>query len=292
VLGGASPLPRPVELLRALRHPDVSIVIDLSHTPQSEKTEYLRTLLPALATLRRHTGLPHRIVVDEAHYFLDDPDGPGLLDFDLNGYTLVSYQASRLHPDVLAANQAIVATRESNPEEIRALFSLCQPCRGLQSQEDWAELLGHLTIGEAVVLPITDEAEGNVRKIRLTPRLTPHVRHLAKYVDIPVPDSRAFVFWADGRPTGERARTLRDFVTVVQAQTPDMFGGHLRRGDFSRWIAAVFGDYTLGKAVRQVEERYRRDQRSDIKQQLVDSVRTRYDFLDPVLSPADLSAVN
>jgi len=37
-------------------HADVSIVIDLSHTPYDEKLEYVRTLLPGLATLRRHTG--------------------------------------------------------------------------------------------------------------------------------------------------------------------------------------------------------------------------------------------
>lgn len=41
VFGGADPLPRPRDLLRALRHVDVSIVIDLSHTPHSEKFEYL-----------------------------------------------------------------------------------------------------------------------------------------------------------------------------------------------------------------------------------------------------------
>lgn len=41
VFGGADLLPRPRDLLRALRHADVSIVIDLSHTPHSEKFEYL-----------------------------------------------------------------------------------------------------------------------------------------------------------------------------------------------------------------------------------------------------------
>ncbi|MGA2213571.1 MAG: HAD family hydrolase, partial [Bryobacteraceae bacterium] len=70
VFGGAYPLPRPREFLHALRHADVSIVVDLSHTSHQEQLEYIHTVLPALATLRRHTGLPHRIIVDEAHYFL------------------------------------------------------------------------------------------------------------------------------------------------------------------------------------------------------------------------------
>src|SRR4029079_15117903 len=70
-LGGADPLPRPHELLHVLRHPHTSIVIDLSHIHYREKVEYTRALLPALAMLRRRTALPHRIFVDEAHYFLN-----------------------------------------------------------------------------------------------------------------------------------------------------------------------------------------------------------------------------
>ncbi len=128
VFGGADPLPRPRDLLRALRHPDVSVVIDLSHASHDEKQDYLRTVLPALATLRRQTGLPHRIVVDEAHYFLKDPDVLSLLDLELNGYTLVTYRASKLQPEILAASQAIVVTCESDPREVEALVMLCAAC--------------------------------------------------------------------------------------------------------------------------------------------------------------------
>ena len=39
--------------------------------------QYIRALLPALNVLRRRTGLPHRIVLDEAHYFLHDGDDGG-----------------------------------------------------------------------------------------------------------------------------------------------------------------------------------------------------------------------
>ena len=283
VLGGADPLPRPMELLQAFRHADVSIAIDLSHAGQQEKVEYLRNVLPALATLRRHTGLPHRIVVDEAHYFLHDADVSGLLDLELNGYTLVSYRSSRLHPDVLTASQAIVVTRESDPREVLALFALCHTCQGRRSEAEWIELLGSLAIGEAVVLPVTEEAQGDVRRIRLAPRLTPHVRHLAKYVDIPVQESRAFVFWRDGVQLPRRARTLRDFISVLEQSSMQALDGHLRRGDFSRWIADVFGDYPLGNTVRQIEAEYRGGIATNVPASLAQAVRSRYEFLTPAL---------
>lgn len=130
VFGGAEPLPKPRDLLRALRHADVSVVIDLSHSSPCEKLEYLRSALPALAILRHHTGLPHRIVVDEAHYFLNDQNVSDLLDVASGGYTLVTYRASKLRRDLLASTQAVIVTRESDPHEVSALRSLCRSCQG------------------------------------------------------------------------------------------------------------------------------------------------------------------
>jgi hypothetical protein len=206
-----------------------------------------------------------------------------LLDLELNGYTLVSYRSSKLHHDVLSASQAIIVTRESDPREVRALYALCRACQGRTLEPEWEDLLGNLAIGEAVVLPVTEEAQGDVRRIRLTPRLTPHVRHLSKYIDIPVQESRAFIFSRNGIPTERRVRTLRDFVVAIEHSPVSALDGHLRRGDFSRWITDVFGDYPLGKTVRQIEEDYLRYDGVDVPSALGQAVRARYEFLDPVL---------
>ncbi|HEX6545430.1 MAG TPA: hypothetical protein VF023_03910 [Bryobacteraceae bacterium] len=206
-------------------------MVDLSHTPHEEKLDYLRTLLPSLAKIRRLTGLPHRIVLDEAHYFLHERSASEMLDLELNGYTLVTYRASTLCPEILQSSEAVLVTRESDPKEVRGLLSLCRACAGGQSEEEWQAILGGLILGEALVLPITKEAEGRMRRIRLAPRLTPHVRHFAKYIDIPVPEARAFVFWRDRTPAGLLARTMREFVAVLEHAGPEIFDGHLRRHD-------------------------------------------------------------
>uniref|UniRef100_UPI0025BDB687 HAD family hydrolase n=1 Tax=Luteitalea sp. TaxID=2004800 RepID=UPI0025BDB687 len=108
VLGGDDPPPRARELIRALRHPDMSVVIDLSRLGHVEKLDYIQSLLPTLTLLRRRSGLPHRIVVDEAHYFLSGANVHELLDLELGGYTLITYQAANLHPDVQAANETTI----------------------------------------------------------------------------------------------------------------------------------------------------------------------------------------
>jgi hydroxymethylpyrimidine pyrophosphatase-like HAD family hydrolase len=279
VLGGREPLPKPRDLERSLRHADLSVVIDLSHTDHQERLEYIHSVLPVLAALRRRTGLPHRIVVDEAHYFLHDTASRHLLDLELGGYTLVTYQCSNLYQEALAASQAVIVTRESGPEEIRALQALCVSCAGGKTEQEWSEMFQSLVIGEAVVLPFTDEAHGAARRIRLAPRLTPHVRHLAKYIDMPVPEGRAFVFWRDGSLTGQRARTLREFVEIVDHSPLAGFDGHVRHKDFSRWIKGVFGDYGLGKTVSDLEEKYRAGNAAGVVEDLIREIRSRYDFV-------------
>jgi hydroxymethylpyrimidine pyrophosphatase-like HAD family hydrolase len=273
-LGGAEPLPRPHDLLHALQHANCSVVIDLSHVPHAEKIQYTRAALPSLATLRRRTGLPHRIVLDEAHYFLNGAP-QRLLDLDGGGYTLVTYRASHLPAAVLQSTEVILVTCESDPAEVAALHALC---RSAEPLGDWCAALGHLLLGQAAALPITEEAAATLRRVHLGLRITPHARHREKYVDVPIPDGRAFVFSKAGTPTSLRAATLRDFVAGLETLAPDVLHPHARRGDFSRWLRDVIGDYQLALDVQRLEDRCRSDRDSSLVPAIAAAVRSRYDL--------------
>ncbi len=274
VLGGRDPLPTPRDLLQALRYPDRSLVIDLSHQTRDDKIQFIRATLPALKTLRRQTGLPHRILLDEAHYFLHDDSAADLLDLDLNGYTIVTYCASRLPAALLAASEVILVTCESNPIEAAALRDRCGGC-GTVDESAWS-MLGHLKVGQAVALPVTREAGGHLQMLTLAPRMTPHVRHREKYVDMPIGDDKAFVFGAALQH--RRVRTLRQFVDVLTRGPGTAVQDHLRRSDFSRWIRDVFGDRALADELRVLEDRYQRTARADTVNDVVEAIRGRYDL--------------
>jgi hypothetical protein len=66
-----------------------------------------------------------------------------------------------------------------------------------------------------------------------------------------------FVFTEDGKPVGTPARTPREFVTSLLNSAPSVVEGHIHRGDFSRWIAAVFHDQSLVSEIQELEQRYR-----------------------------------
>jgi hydroxymethylpyrimidine pyrophosphatase-like HAD family hydrolase len=278
VLGGEDGPPTPRALLHALRYPDRSVVLDLSCMEHRAKLAYIRSVLPALNVMRRRMGTPHRIVVDEGHYFLRDAVKHNLLDLDFNGYTVVTYWPSQLPRDLVAATEVILVTRESNRAEIDALRRHCTACEHLAAP-DW-DVLQTLRIDQAVALPVTTEAGSDLQVFTIGERLTPHVRHRQKYVDVPVADAQAFVFHPNGRRGTSRAHTLRAFVTVVDDLDATQADGYLRRGDFSRWIADVFGDRALARELQGYEREYVRSRAGDAVTRIAGAIKSRYELTE------------
>jgi hypothetical protein len=138
-------------------------------------------------------------------------------------------------------------------------------------------LLGRLDLGQAVAFPITQETGGELRMFVVGHRLTPHVRHRQKYVDLPVAWDSAFVFGTNGMGTPARARTLRQFVAALDCADVEYADAYLRRGDFSRWIDDVFGDRVLADKLRAQERRYVMGE-GDALKAITDAIRSRYDL--------------
>jgi hypothetical protein len=128
-------------------------------------------------------------------------------------------------------------------------------------------------------LPITDETGGELRLFTLAARLTSHVRHRGKYVDVPVSAHRAFVFNANGQPA-HRIRTLREFVSELEHTPLALLAEYIRRGDFSRWIGDVFGDGALAAELKALEERYRSGPLEETLPEMASAVRGRYDLAE------------
>jgi hypothetical protein len=183
----------------------------------------------------------------------------------------------RTPPELTAATEVILATRTSKPGEFEALRSHCAYCQ--HSGPSVSALLGQLDLGQAVALPITQETGGELRMFWLGRRLTPHVRHRQKYVDLPVAWDSAFVFGTNGSGAPVRARTLRQFVAALDCADVEHADGYLRRGDFSRWIADVFGDRVLADKLRAQKRRYVVGERDALKA-ITEAIRSRYDLTE------------
>jgi hydroxymethylpyrimidine pyrophosphatase-like HAD family hydrolase len=251
-----------------LRHPDLSLVVDMSAAPPGDKPVLVARLLRTLNRMRRTTGVPHRVVVDEAHYFLNRLDDP-LFDRDLGGYLVITYRIADLSPDVFEASEAAIVTRVDDRRQTLALLPLAPPGT---TKSEWLALLAELAIDEAVLLSGRMDSGEVVTRFRIAGRLTAHVRHREKYADVAVAPGEAFVFTRDGRPIGRHARTIRDLLSALPALPDDVVRSLFTRGDFRRWIEELFGDAELGAALRPLEG----DDVSNVRDVLQDAIAARY----------------
>jgi hypothetical protein len=237
VFGADGHLPPPWELIQFVR-PDTSVVLDLSLLDDRQRNDYAREVSRLLQHHRDRTGLPHWIVLDEAHWPLGRlhhhafrPDGLG--------YCLATYQPHELTPALT---------------------------RGVP----W-----HVTVrggGEAVL-----GAAGGMTTFRIAERRTNHVRHQHKYTSTDLPRHRGFHFRHDDGPTGVVATNLNQFVTVLRECDAGVLRHHSMGRDMSRWIRDVHRDQPLAGHLRRLESRIAAGADVDeIRPLLVKAIEQRY----------------
>ncbi len=269
--------PRAMEraLGRFERDPAACVVADLSELSHADKLECTAVALATIRALRRRVGLPHWVVLDEAHYSLH---GAGVaaasLGLEDKGFCLASYRGSWITAAVVEAMDIWVLARTTASEELDFLRrSLVGPPGDGRTA---AGVLPELSRGEFVLMESGSDGAPRLWTFAATPRETQHVRHQAKYVDQRVGPSRAFLFRrADGTLAGS-AESLGEFRAAVGSLEQSVLADHARRGDFSRWVEDVFSDTALAALLRKVEARWARGEIDDLRRALADPIALRY----------------
>jgi len=68
-----------------------------------------------------------------------------------------------------------------------------------------------------------------------------------------VKDEEAFYFYEDtGKPTGESAKSLSDFLEKIKTVKLESLQFHLQRKDFQNWIEKTLGDSNLARKIERI----------------------------------------
>lgn len=244
-------LPQPADLLASMVHPLASVVLDMSRLVEDKKIAYLERLRSAGRAQREEHGVPHWVVLDEAHlpgrHRLDDEWSwaPG------GGYVLASFMPALIAPADLECADVTV---QLQPDESR------DP---LAADAVWR---GTLRVGS-----------GEPRPFVVGERRTAHVRHRHKYADLQLPPHRRFYFRVRGEPLV--AGTLNEFRTAVRHLDADVLEYHLERGDLSRWLDTTIADKDLATRVAALESDLAARRAADVervRKHIVAAVSDRY----------------
>lgn len=216
VVGGREPLPPPDQIGRVLRQGFTSVVVDLSLEREDVKRAYSLRVLDVLRRVRDEVGLPHWVMVDEAHVpMARELHGWWKDEGRQTGLCLVTYRPDLLFP--IAERGEYVITLAA----------------------DGAML----------------ERRGVTSPRRFTPRAraTPHVRHWHKYAEGQVSPERRFYFRDHGGLTGRSAGNVTELRRELRRADDGILRHHASHGDFSRWLADLTCDDGMVDAVRSAE---------------------------------------
>lgn len=272
LIGGAAQLPPAEQLADLLTHRSGSLVVDLSMVGSTVRAEYLRAAPRVVESQRQASGLPHWVVVDEAHDALGRIDRDLLfLEPGLTGYCLATYRPDDLPAEALLSTDVLVAL--SDGADLTTTIDLVAAA-SVMSHNRTAEIVRTVRTGQAIL--VDRRRPGPPVVFNLAERETAHHRHWHKYSVGGVPADRRFYF-RRGRdmPTGTSAGSIEELERELRGCDEAVITHHCGGGDLSRWIVAVLRDPPLAAAVSAVETDVAHGA-TDGRERLLTAIRERY----------------
>jgi hydroxymethylpyrimidine pyrophosphatase-like HAD family hydrolase len=245
---GERALPTAEEVDQLLRQPAAGLVLDLSAMSRSEKVAYATTVLATVATVRSSQGLPHWLVVDEAHHVFPAEGSPAaeLLRPSAESLMLITLAASDLAARVRPLANVVVSTEVTSFRDAAQTVLAGRDAGAAVAIGD-----GPLDRGEAALAWL--EPAPRAVRFRVSRRRVQHRRHLRKYTEGELPPDRSFFFRG---PTGSlnlRAANLIRFVELAEGVDEATWAFHLGRGEYSAWVRDMIKDPELADEIAAVE---------------------------------------
>ncbi len=242
-------VPTPHAAAKLIASEPLSLILGLSSLAPREQVNYVDQLLAALQETRSATGIPHWVLIDEAHYFFY-ASSPCIkhLESQTGSFGLITYRTSILAAEVFNHISAHIIT-STKVEEERYFTTRILQAHGRP------DLVAHAALdgikGSWAGLLQTASPESPWQIFLPADRTTRHAHHARKYADTTLSDDKAFRFVGAG--TSMMVRNMLEFRNAIQTAPLASLRHHLAAGDFSRWVGEVIGDQQLAKGLRKLE---------------------------------------
>jgi len=270
VMGGKGEhaLPTPDELDQLFSRPGESLVLDLSALTRPEKVTYATKVLATANAVRGTRGMPHWLVIDEAHHIFpaDGSQAMDLLPAPSESFCLITLAVDDLPRAVLERMNVVAST---DLESFRAATEgvIGHYVHGLRLPEG-----APLERGEAAIA--WRDPQRLAVRARVRPRRVEHQRHIRKYTEGELPPDRSFFFRGPENALNLRAANLVRFVELADGVDEATWEHHLRRGEFSAWVHEMIKDPEMAEKIRSLEREAL--PAAESRRQVLDAIRRRY----------------
>jgi hydroxymethylpyrimidine pyrophosphatase-like HAD family hydrolase len=232
------------EVLARLGDGRANVVVNLLGIALGDRPDFFAQLVPRLQALRARTGGPDWILIDEAHHLLPAHWGQAqyTLPQRLGETILITHRPGEVAPAILGMMDIAVAV---GPTPARTLTELAAAL-GLD-----APPVPRSKRDEAIIWERT--AGLDPYAARIVPARSTRLRHLRKYAEGNL-GPRSFFFRGAAARMNLRAQNLTTFCELAAGVDDDTWLYHLRRGDYSAWLAGTIKDDDLAGEIAGVEQ--------------------------------------
>ncbi|MEU4405091.1 HAD-IIB family hydrolase [Streptosporangium sp. NPDC023963] len=266
VLGDVRRAPTQEEILQVLQDPEQSVVVNLLGVPLDDRPGFFQDFLPRLSALPAGSGHPHWLVVDEAHHMM--PDGFKLQSVEMlreiGGILLVTVHPEAVSEAVVQTLNTVVAVGDE-PGGVLGAFAAAT------GHDAPGRDLPDLPTGELLFWRL----DGEPVRVRLAPPEEERQRHRRKYAAGELGEDASFYFRGPENVLNLRAGNLTAFCRIADGVDEETWTYHLRRGDYSRWLADSVKDEELSAEVAEVEQDPG-DSAGDARKRVRELIEARY----------------
>jgi hydroxymethylpyrimidine pyrophosphatase-like HAD family hydrolase len=250
-LGSSKQPPVIAQVVDLLSRPRQNVAINLLGVKLADRPAFFASLAPPLFELRKRTGRPHWLVIDEAHHMLPrDSDAAALaLIADFPGVLFVTVHPDHIAPAAIASVHWLVVLGRSVAEmvdNVACKIGIAPPRGVPNSSPAGYALAWRIARGDAPV------------EIAVVPPRQEQRRHIRKYASGELGDDRSFFFRGPENKLNLRAQNLELFCQIAEGVDDDTWQYHLDSEDYSRWIRDCIKDTDLADEVAAIEARSER----------------------------------
>jgi hypothetical protein len=246
-IGDPGSPPSVEQIFEILKSPDAELIINLVGVQMKDRPAFFSSLLAQLQEMRLREGRPHWMVIDEAHHLLPQEWAPASAEVAGRTASLLLVTVHPEHVSEAVLRQVnVLAVVGNEPrkyvEEFAKAAGIPAPAIGEAELKD-----GELTVW------LRDTNEG-IERMQSIPGKAERKRHRRKYAEGELEEERVFYFRGPEEKLNLRARNLTTFLELAAGVDDETWLHHLRKGDYSEWLARDIKDRDLAEEVRRVEE--------------------------------------
>jgi hydroxymethylpyrimidine pyrophosphatase-like HAD family hydrolase/energy-coupling factor transporter ATP-binding protein EcfA2 len=267
---GEEALPTHEEIEQLLRNPGTSLVLDLSAMSRAEKVAYATRVLAVVTAVRSSAGLPHWLIIDEAHHVLPAEGSPAadLVRPGVGGLALITLDAAELAPAVRPMPNVVASTELA---AFRAGVRTVLAARGEHGAS--VSVDGPpLERGEAALAWLEPAAQAV--RFRVGRRRVQHRRHVRKYTEGELPPERSFFFRGPTGALNLRAANLVRFAELAEGIDEGTWAHHLAAREYSTWVREMIKDPELADEIAAIERAA--PSTGESRRRVLERVRARY----------------